>query len=289
MHVHITYTYGGCFQARRHTYTHRTHMHVHITYTYVCRLLPGKDCPYLHDTWVTNTKKYVPFESLLSRDKHATQSSTLGTGVFMCICVYVCLGARLCLLRSPVLLEHICRLRSELSPMLSHTRTHSLYVGWCLCMHAYIHVYTRAGSLALTHKYTDGIPVRHQHAHTHTHTFTNHIRAESNSHANVYAGVARLAVDGNNNGYYSDTWQNSVTHTNSDSQAWWQVDLGGPNFVANVSIYNRVDKFSERLQNFYVLVSIEPFVSDRLQDLLKDPLVFKTHYMYVDKVVGVHL
>jgi hypothetical protein len=67
------------------------------------------------------------------------------------------------------------------------------------------------------------------------------------------------------------------------------VDLGGPNFVANVSIYNRVDRFSERLENFYVLVSIEPFVSDRLQDLLKDPLVFKTHFMYIDKVVRVRV
>lgn len=46
-----------------------------------CRLDPAADCPYLHDTWVTNTYEYVPFESLLSRGKHATQSSTLGTGL----------------------------------------------------------------------------------------------------------------------------------------------------------------------------------------------------------------
>jgi hypothetical protein len=47
-----------------------------------CRLLPAKDCPYMHDMWVTNTNKYIPFETLVSRGKHATQSSTLGTGMF---------------------------------------------------------------------------------------------------------------------------------------------------------------------------------------------------------------
>lgn len=45
------------------------------------RLLPKDGCPYLWDTWVTNTLNYIPFETLLSRGKHATQSSTLGTGV----------------------------------------------------------------------------------------------------------------------------------------------------------------------------------------------------------------
>lgn len=92
-------------------------------------------------------------------------------------------------------------------------------------------------------------------------------------------------MDGNRDGFYRDTWDNSVTLTNSDSQAWWQIDLGGPQFVANVSIYNRQDKFSERLGNFYVLFSIVPFLSDQLQDLLKDPLVYKTHFMYIDAVV----
>lgn len=81
--------------------------------TNTLELLKPKDgCPYLHDTWVTNTLTYIPFETLLSRGKHATQSSTLGTG------------------------------------------------------------------------------------------------------------VARLAVDGNKNGHYVDQWNNSVTLTNSDSQAW---------------------------------------------------------------------
>ena len=139
------------------------------------KIAPDKKCGYLYDTWVTNLKEYTPFETMISVGKHATQSSTLGTG------------------------------------------------------------------------------------------------------------VAALAVDGNKNGHYSDTWENSVTLTNSDAQAWWQVDLGAPNMVRNVSIYNRVDKFGERLQNFYVLLSTVPFLSDQLQELLADPLVHKTHLMYIEE------
>jgi hypothetical protein len=138
-------------------------------------LVPEPNCGYLSDFWATDLTQYIPFESMISRGKHATQSSTLGTG------------------------------------------------------------------------------------------------------------VAALAVDGNKNGRYSDTWQNSVTLTNSDAQAWWQVDLGGPNFVKNVSIYNRADRFGERLQNFYVLFSTVPFLSDQLQDLLADPMVVKIHIMYMEE------
>ena len=145
------------------------------------KLVPDDRCGYLKDMWVTDLQQYTPFESMISIGKHATQSSTLGTG------------------------------------------------------------------------------------------------------------VAALAVDGNKDGRYSDTWKNSVTLTNSDAQAWWQVDLGGPNLVSNVSIYNRVDKYGERLQNFYVLFSTVPFLSDQLQDLLADPLVYKTHFMYMEEVAHLYI
>ncbi|KAJ1490035.1 galactose-binding domain-like protein, partial [Baffinella frigidus] len=100
------------------------------------------------------------------------------------------------------------------------------------------------------------------------------------------AGVSRLAVDGSRSGVYSDTWDNSVTLTNTDAQAWWQVDLGGPNLINNVTVFGRTDNFAERLENFYVLFSSEPFLSDRLQDLLEDPLVHKVHLMYLDGSAG---
>lgn len=145
------------------------------------KFIVDEQCGYLYDMWATNLAEYTPFESKISQDKHATQSSTLGTG------------------------------------------------------------------------------------------------------------VAQLAVDGNTDGHYSDTWQNSVTLTNTDSQAWWQVDLAGPNLITNVTIFNRVDAYSERLTNFYVLLSTVPFLSDRLQDLLEDPLVHKTHLMYVEDRVSLWL
>ena len=59
--------------------------------------------------------------------------------------------------------------------------------------------------------------------------------------------------------------------------------------VRNVSIYNRVDKFGERLQNFYVLFSTVPFLSDQLQDLLADPLVYKTHFMYMEEEAHLYI
>eukprot|EP00294_Goniomonas_avonlea_P008411 CAMPEP_0114544590 /NCGR_PEP_ID=MMETSP0114-20121206/2956_1 /TAXON_ID=31324 /ORGANISM="Goniomonas sp, Strain m" /LENGTH=745 /DNA_ID=CAMNT_0001728977 /DNA_START=159 /DNA_END=2396 /DNA_ORIENTATION=+ len=95
-------------------------------------------------------------------------------------------------------------------------------------------------------------------------------------------GQARLAVDGNTNCSYSPTKStSSVSHTNPDAQAWWQVNLGGQHFITNVTLFNRCDKNFERLSNFYFLVSNRPFSSDRLQDLLKDPAVWKYHFMYV--------
>eukprot|EP00960_Hanusia_phi_P026944 746547-Hanusia_phi.AAC.5 len=144
-------------------------------------IFPSSGCGFLHDMWSADTLQYEPFPTLVSLNKHASQSSTLGTG------------------------------------------------------------------------------------------------------------VAALAVDGNTSGYYSDTWANSVTLTNSDDEAWWQVDLGQSYVIRNMTIYNRLDAFSERLQNFYILFATVPFVSDWLRDILIDPLVFKTHVMYVEDLISLNL
>lgn len=72
---------------------------------------------------------------------------------------------------------------------------------------------------------------------------------------------ASRAVDGNTNG----TWAgNSLTHTNSQFQAWWQVDLGAVYSIGQVNLWNRTDCCSERLTSFYVLVSDQPFASTDL-------------------------
>ncbi|WP_435748567.1 alpha-L-fucosidase [Microbacterium sp. PMB16] len=84
---------------------------------------------------------------------------------------------------------------------------------------------------------------------------------------------AALAVDGNRDGAYA---AGSVTHTNSDAQAWWQVDLQAETAVGNVVVWNRSDWDIQglgqgspaccggRLQDYWVLASSTPFASTDL-------------------------
>lgn len=73
------------------------------------------------------------------------------------------------------------------------------------------------------------------------------------------------AIDGNTNG----TWGgNSLTHTNYDFQAWWQVDLGFTAQIDQIKLWNRTDCCPDRLSNYYVLVSNEPFTSTSLNATL---------------------
>ncbi|RME80717.1 MAG: PKD domain-containing protein, partial [Caldilineae bacterium] len=75
-------------------------------------------------------------------------------------------------------------------------------------------------------------------------------------------GVASHAVDGNTNGYWnSDPAVNSVTHTNPEPNAWWEVDLGAVYEIGQIKLWNRTDCCWDRLSNFYVFVSDAPFPS----------------------------
>ncbi|WP_373331290.1 galactose-binding domain-containing protein [Salmonirosea aquatica] len=75
-----------------------------------------------------------------------------------------------------------------------------------------------------------------------------------------YAGSGK-AVDGNTDGSFkmSDT-KNSITHTNDERSAWWEVDLGAVYDIEKIVIWNRQDCCWDRLQNFIVLTSSAPFV-----------------------------
>jgi RHS repeat-associated protein len=64
------------------------------------------------------------------------------------------------------------------------------------------------------------------------------------------------AVDGNTDGNFFD---GSVTHTNYDANAWWQVDLGSSQWVSAINIWNRTDCCSDRLTDYWVFVSDQPF------------------------------
>ena len=83
--------------------------------------------------------------------------------------------------------------------------------------------------------------------------------------------LASRAVDGNTNGNWPN---NSVTHTDPDANAWWQVDLGEVTDIAQIKVWNRTDCCGERLSNFYVLVSDKPFASNDLNSTINQPGVF---------------
>ena len=73
---------------------------------------------------------------------------------------------------------------------------------------------------------------------------------------------ASRANDGNING---DFWNgNSVSLTNWTPNAWWEVDLGEVGDIEKINIYNRTDCCSDRLKDYYVLVSDVPFTSTNL-------------------------
>jgi hypothetical protein len=70
--------------------------------------------------------------------------------------------------------------------------------------------------------------------------------------SSIYAGFdAHFAVDGDEKGQF--------THTNSEQNAWWQVDLGAAYDIGSIQLWNRTDCCGERLSDFYIFVSEKPF------------------------------
>jgi hypothetical protein len=69
---------------------------------------------------------------------------------------------------------------------------------------------------------------------------------------------ASLAVDGNTDGDFS---HGSVSHTDQDAYAWWQVDLGASSGIDSVSIWNRTECCGNRLSDYWVFVSDTPFTA----------------------------
>ncbi|NQT86252.1 discoidin domain-containing protein [bacterium] len=69
----------------------------------------------------------------------------------------------------------------------------------------------------------------------------------------AWGGVASRAIDGNTNGSYGG---NSVTHTNDENPngPWWEVDLGGMTILDELTLYNRTDCCSGRLNDFTVSI-----------------------------------
>jgi hypothetical protein len=79
---------------------------------------------------------------------------------------------------------------------------------------------------------------------------------QSSTFAGSPDASAGKAVDGNQDGNF---FNGSVTHTNLDINAWWQVDLGASAAIGSVVISNRTDCCSTRLNDYWVFVSDTPF------------------------------
>ena len=102
-------------------------------------------------------------------------------------------------------------------------------------------------------------------------TLKNVALNKSTSQSSTYVGRpdlnygAEKAVDGDTNGH---GYENSISHTLNQQNAWWEIDLGEIHDVSQVKIWNRTDGASERLANFYVLISESPFTSQGLTETL---------------------
>ncbi|RQH17285.1 hypothetical protein D5R40_33425, partial [Okeania hirsuta] len=55
-----------------------------------------------------------------------------------------------------------------------------------------------------------------------------------------------------------------LTITQSESNAWWQIDLGSVQNIDTINILNRTDCCQGRLNDYHVLVSDEAFASTDL-------------------------
>ena len=81
-----------------------------------------------------------------------------------------------------------------------------------------------------------------------------------------FGGAASRAINGNTSGVYS---QNSVTHTNTQSEPWWEMSLAEQSTINSMVLYNRTDNCcSARLSNVHVFVSEQPFGNQTLTQLL---------------------
>ncbi len=91
----------------------------------------------------------------------------------------------------------------------------------------------------------------------------------------AWGGLPGRAVDGRTDGVFGN---GSATHTaEPESEAWWQTDLGASKPINQISIWNRTDCCSDRLSDYYVMVSDTPFTSDSLAATLAQPGVHAYH------------
>ncbi len=100
------------------------------------------------------------------------------------------------------------------------------------------------------------------------------IGKSSSQSSTAYGGTASRANDGNTNG---DWGGNSIAHTNSEINPWWQIDLAASFAIDHIEIWNRINSCCiGRMVNYYVFVSDVPFTSTDLNATINQPGVWNS-------------
>ena len=98
---------------------------------------------------------------------------------------------------------------------------------------------------------------------------------QSSTLAEYPAAAAALAVDQNADGNF---YHGSVTHTRPEENPWWQVDLGASAAIAKIVLWNRTDCCGERLGDYWLFISDEPFSpADTPASLRRRPRTWSSH------------
>jgi hypothetical protein len=99
--------------------------------------------------------------------------------------------------------------------------------------------------------------------------------AQSSTLSEYGTTSSRAAADANTDGNF---FNGSVTSTNRDANAWWQVDLGASTAIGSIVIWNRTDCCSSRLSDYWVFISDTPFSPiDTPATLRNRPGTWKSH------------
>jgi len=102
-----------------------------------------------------------------------------------------------------------------------------------------------------------------------------HPATQSSTYPGSPSAAASSAIDGVIDGNFYD---GSVTATNADPNAWWQVDLEAAGTVRSVVIWNRTDCCASRLNDYWVFVSNTPFLAaDTPATLQNRAATFSSH------------
>jgi len=89
-----------------------------------------------------------------------------------------------------------------------------------------------------------------------------------------FGGDASRAIDANTDGNWAS---GSVTHTEFESEPYWDLDLGSVEDLNEIAIWNRTDCCSSRLSDVWVFVSDTPFASTDPDDLEDEVGVWSTY------------